>query len=463
MTISISLQNQGEQVLYVQPMDVDVKDGNQSQNEIRKFMLIQSMQDVENPVMVFCVDLKSQTLIIEKSRDIAEIEEHLKARLDDLALEIIEAIQQGKDLSAENIPDIIEKTKPYDPDLIRVDSSTMSLRQVFDMLKDGDINMSPDFQRNLVWDQQRKSRLIESILLRIPLPVFYFSADNKGQLAVVDGLQRLTAIKEFMENKLPLRGLEYLDLAGATYSGKNKLDDRLLRRFNLTQIVANVIDSSSPSRVKYDIFRRLNTGGRPLNAQELRNCLASNLLRTSLKEMAYSEEFIGATTKSVSDTRMDAQEMALRFLYFRYLYLRDGNIEAYSGFMDEDLNKSVDMFNTDELINHEDYIRAFKRAMVNAQHLFGRYAFRKVLPNYSTEARFGVNKALFVCWSILLADYDSDIVKQHIGTNMLTDILAANLKADSDFLRMLSYGTNGWKNLTYSFAQINKIVDEKLA
>ena len=299
--------------------------------------------------------------------------------------------------------------------------------------------------------------MIESILLRIPLPVFYFAANEKGQLSVVDGLQRLSAIVDFMDNKLPLRGLEYLDLAGVTYNGKKKLDDRLLRRFNLTQIVANVIDSSSPDRVKYDIFRRLNTGGRPLNAQELRNCLASARLRQTLRKMSECEEFLLATTKSISDKRMDAQEIALRFLYFRYLYKRDGNIEAYSGSMDEDLNRSVDLFADNSLINHEENILAFKRAMKNAEHLFEHYAFRKVSLYYKNEGRSVINKALFVCWAVLLADYTLDEVKKFYKKGGMTDRLAIELQNDKDFLRMLSYGTNGWKNLTYSFSKVKRM------
>ena len=459
MTISINLQDQGEQVLYVQPIDQFPIESQNSSDKMRRFMLIRSMQDVGNPYMVFSLDLSSQKTTIEKKRDIAEGDETLYDKLNNLAIEIYEAIQQGKDLSAENIPETPDEETPYNPDLIRVDGSTMSLRQVHDMVKDGDIDISPDFQRNLVWDQQRKSRLIESILLRIPLPVFYFAANEKGQLSVVDGLQRLSAIVEFMDNQLPLRGLEYLPLVGATYTGKNKLDERLFRRFNLTQIVTNVIDSSSPARVKYDIFRRLNTGGRPLNAQELRNCLASNLLRQSLREMSNSEEFSGATTGSVSDVRMDAQELALRFLYFRYLYTRDGNIEAYSGAMDDDLDQSVEMFSSDKLINHEEYVEAFKRAMRNAEYLFGRYAFRKVSEKYMDEYRSVINKALFVCWSVLLSDYNTNEIENKLGRESMTLVLAQELRDDLVFQQMLSYGTNGWKNITVSFDKIRKILD----
>ena len=176
--------------------------------------------------------------------------------------------------------------------------------------------------------------------------------------------------------------------------------------------------------------------------------------------MSRCEEFLSVTTRSVSDKRMDAQELALRFLYFRYLFVSHGDIEAYSGSMDDDLDKSVDMFSSDNLINHDEYIEAFKRAMTNAKHLFDRFAFRKVLPNYQHEGRSVINKALFVCWAVLLADYDTVWVATHFKKEGMTAIMAAKLHEDLDLLRMLSFGTNGWKNLTYSFSQIKGIVDE---
>lgn len=285
MRINFNIKGQGEQTFYLQP------DARQTEENQQDFFLVRSMSEIEKPLIR--LKLKGRKFDIESQLDTDEPTDVMEAKLNSLAVDVFEAIQQGLDLSAEDIPEEIGVVKPYDPDLIRVETSTMSLRQVNDMMKDGDIDLSPDFQRNTVWDIQRKCRLIESILLRIPLPVFYFSADNSGRLSVVDGLQRLTAIKEFMSNKLPLKNLEYLnDCMGCTYNeGELKLDERLYRRFNLTQITTNVIDASSPTKVKYDIFRRLNTGGRPLNQQELRNCLASKELRNALRTMASDSAF----------------------------------------------------------------------------------------------------------------------------------------------------------------------------
>lgn len=88
---------------------------------------------------------------------------------------------------------------PYDPKLIRVDTRAFSIHQVNEMIQTGDIDLSPDFQREFVWlDNTRKSRLIESLLLRIPLPVFYLAQDENGMFKVVDGVQRLTVIRDFL-------------------------------------------------------------------------------------------------------------------------------------------------------------------------------------------------------------------------------------------------------------------------
>lgn len=456
MKVSIKLKGFGEQNFFVQPYE-------DKQNQ---YILIRYMTEVKHPLIVLHLDMEQKSFVFDsKLCDIDEQEDVLTEKMHNLAMEVLESQQQGKDLSAEDIPEEEKVFSPYNPDQIRVEPSTMSLRQVYDMIRDEDINLSPDFQRNAIWDNRRKCRLIESILLRIPLPVFYFSADKEGKLSVVDGLQRLTAIKEFMDNKLPLSALEYLgSCVGCTYNGNNKLDERLYRRFNLTQITINIIDSSSPTRVKYDIFRRLNTGGRPLNAQELRNCLASNALRTTLKEMAQSEAFKNATTRSISDERMEAQECALRFMYFRYLQKhRRNGIEEYSGTMDVDLDAFVDQVSSDKDFSYNEYIKDYERAMTNAQYLFGRHAFRKVYKETEYESdRSVINKALFLSLSVLLADCSIEDVKLRCEKNSWVKVLGEKISNDEYLLSMLSYGTNGWKNIMTVFGKIKEIIQEKL-
>jgi hypothetical protein len=230
--------------------------------------------------------------IIEKSNVLSEQEDDLEAKLNQLILNIIEAEQSGIEIERQ----LESQINPYDPDKIKVSSKQFSIKLIKDLIDTNDIDLNPAFQRNFVWNSIQQSRLIESILLRIPLPMFYFSEDEEGKIAVIDGLQRLTTINDFMDNKFPLKGLEYLGntCEGKYYKDNNRkkgLDAKYLRWFNLTQISGNVIDPTSPLKVKYDIFKRINTGGKPLNRQEIRNCLAGKELRKILREMFSLSEF----------------------------------------------------------------------------------------------------------------------------------------------------------------------------
>ncbi|MFZ2432391.1 MAG: DUF262 domain-containing protein, partial [Lutibacter sp.] len=353
---------------------------------------------------------------------------------------------------------------------IKVHAKQFSLRLISDMIEDEDINLSPDFQRNFVWNSIQKSRLIESILLRIPLPMFYFSEDNVGKITIVDGLQRLTTIKEFMDNKFPLRNLEYLEEScGGKYyfdSGKKKgLDPKYKRWFNQTQFSVNVIDPSSPPKVKYDIFRRINTGGKPLKNQEIRNCLSGSGLRDTLNEMVNLKEFKTATDYSIKSMRMEDQEVTLRFLYFYRLIELDHNIDNYSGYMENALDNLTEELANSTKDSLSKYVSLFSNSMQNAEYLFGRkYAFRKVKPEdiYPNSYKQLINKALFVCWSVLLSEYDPVVIKNKNEPGLLLKPLAENIEDDFNLLNYLSYGTNGRNNLLYAFKSSYDLIKKHL-
>lgn len=452
MFISIKIKGQGETKLFLQPQSKD--------EDNKRFILIEGEEDIALPYMTLKLD--GSRFIVEQQHDIDEGQEALESILDDLALEVISALQRGDDLADANLS---AQIKPYDPDKIRVESKTFSLRQIFDMIKTGDLNLYPDFQRHLVWDNFRKSRLIESVLLRIPLPMFYFSQDEEGVLSVVDGLQRLSAIYEFMSNNLILRDLEYLDNCnGRSYNDeKTKLDDKYVRWFNMTQIVVNVIDAQSPSKVKYDIFRRINTGGRPLNAQELRNCLAGNGLRHTLQQMVRLDSFKKATGGSIKDTRMDAQELALRFIYFCRLTEHNINdVSNYSGNIDEELDALVDEISKESVDKLGKYVYLFDRAMKNAYHLFGRHAFRRIDEGVTPESgRSVINKALFASEAVLLADHLEEVVLHKPMYAMLQPFAKA-MSHDSNYSYYLSYGTNGKQNIIYAFKMAFELFNTNL-
>lgn len=220
MDILANIKKIGEQRLYLVP---------DSSEPNKKFYLVLSQEDLDSPKAtlnltdsngkaVFEIVGENQFSFYENQEKMDFID-----RLNALANDVREALAQGVDLSSLDLPEHAGKMKPYDPELIDVRDSPISVFQAYTMILDKDINLSPDFQRNVVWDSKRKSRLIESILLRIPIPVFYFSQGKNGKLSVVDGLQRLTAIKSFMDNELKLSELEYLtELNGLTYADLQK-------------------------------------------------------------------------------------------------------------------------------------------------------------------------------------------------------------------------------------------------
>ena len=405
--------------------------------------------------------------IISISDEIIDDKDTLENKLDDLFLNVSEIEKSGTDSYSENNS---FESNPYDPEKIKVRSDKIPVTLVFQMINNGDIDLSPDFQRNLVWDHLQKSRLIESILLRIPLPMFYFAEDKDGKLTVVDGLQRISTIKEFMDNKFPLKKLQYLEesCGGRYYQSKGKkegIDTKYFRWFNLTNLSANIIDPTSPYKVKYDIFRRINTGGRPLNNQEIRNCLTGQGLRDALKQMASLPEFKTATDNSIKSKRMDDQEIALRFLLFYNMVENYGNIDSYSGYIET----SLDEFTEDNIKTKnrdlERYVSRFSNAMLNAEYLIGRrYSFRKITPKDLAPNAYKqlINKALFVCTSILLANYDHYRLKAMNAELSLLNPLAEKIDTDDELFNYLSYGTNGRNNLLYTFHVLKVLFENQI-
>lgn len=403
--------------------------------------------------------------------DVVEQSDILNEKLDNLALMVTDENQTDID---ENEFTEAQEITPYNPDDIRVHQKQFSIKFIEEMIENGDIDFTPDFQRNFVWNSIQKSKLIESLLLRIPLPIFYFAEDKEGRLTIVDGLQRLTTIKEFMNNEFPLNYLEYLNegVRGRYYKSNPEkkqegIDAKYYRWFNMSQFAVNVIDPSSPYKVKYDIFRRINTGGRPLNNQEIRNCLSSKKLRTLLLQMAELDVFKEATNGSVKSTRMADREVALRFISFYDAYKKDATLKtSYDGYMEYFLDTTTEVYfnvTEDKSLN---LLALFENAMKNSILLFGgKNAFRKLkYDNGTVDSRKQLfNKALFVAWSVQLADIPHEQLAQKYPQDYLLDPFAKLMKEDEQLMYYISYGTNGKSNLEYTFHKISSLIQEKLS
>ena len=190
-------------------------------------------------------------------------------------------------------------TEPFDPTRIRMDRKTLTINLMVTRIQHGEINLSPDFQRRSgIWNKGTQSRLIESILLRIPLPAFYVDAINEEGWIVIDGLQRLTTLKNFVVDKtLALSGLEFLEeLKGKTF---DQLPRMYQRRIEETEISIFSIEAGTSDDVKFTIFKRINTGGLPLSTQEIRNALNGNRVREFLNRLTQSDSFRVATSGGI--------------------------------------------------------------------------------------------------------------------------------------------------------------------
>ncbi|MDR7006647.1 DUF262 domain-containing protein [Paraburkholderia strydomiana] len=315
-------------------------------------------------------------------------------------------------------------TKPWDPKDIRITTKTFTIREIFIQIEDGDLDLAPDFQRSFVWKDRQQIRLVESIVLGIPLPAFYFNQDKTGAHQVIDGVQRLTTIKHFMSDGLVLDSahLEYLRvLEGMRFS---TLDPATRRRFAGTQIVAHVIEPQTPDEVKYDIFNRVNTGGSPLTAQEIRHCMSKALSRDFLRSLVESSSFDKATDMSFwskdaaghfarDNRRMSDREMALRFCAFYTVPIEDySKASSLDSFL-LDFTRRIDepSVRSHTPVDLVALDAAFQRAMENASAILGKGAFRRWLPG--ATRRGPLNRAVFESQAVALADYQLGQLLSH--------------------------------------------------
>ncbi|CAG2159545.1 DUF262 domain-containing protein [Cupriavidus numazuensis] len=364
--------------------------------------------------------------------------------------------------------------KPWDPSKIRITTKHFSLRDVVDQITDAEIDLSPDFQRDYVWKKRQRTRLVESVLLGIPLPAFYFNQDHEGTYQVVDGVQRLSTIALFMGDGhiLEKADLEYLtNLDGLKYS---QLDPASLRRFRSAQIIVHVIEPQTPDEVKYDIFGRVNTLGSPLSAQEIRHAMSKARSREFLKHLAEMPSFDLATGWQywrrdpdvkggrIRDSgRMTNRELALRFCAFRNYtdeeYRQHSSLDAflveYTRRLDSNSESGV-AIDDDEIAQLS---ADFDRAMENAHHVLGKAAFRRWPP---TQSRRGpINRAVFESQSIALADYPLERLMPKKA-----EIVTAFRGAfdELDYARSVTVGTGDPKAVERRLARTQAILAEIL-
>ena len=232
-----------------------------------------------------------------------------------------------------------EYNYPVKVDFNRNNFSIFEMNRIID---DNEIVLDPDFQRNSnIWNDAKKAKLIESILMGIPIPLFYFAENKNGGLSVVDGLQRLFAIKKFIDDDYPLKNLSYLQkLNGLKFSQLERDDQQRIERY---QLQVNVISSNTPEYIKLNIFERINSGSTPLNKQEMRHALYQGKSTKLLKELSECDEFNNAVATKLNPLRMKDRYIILRALVF-YLWKNNENIKNINTRIKTDLYNDFDDF-----------------------------------------------------------------------------------------------------------------------
>lgn len=338
---------------------------------------------------------------------------------------------------------------PLDEMLIRNDHRTV--HDVLRRIEQGSYVMNPDFQRDFIWPEDKQSKLIESVIMRIPLPVFYTAEDSEGRTVVVDGLQRLSTFHKFVNNELKLRLPDREELNGKQFSD---LSPKFQNRIEDCNLIFYIIDSKAPERARLDIFERVN-GGVPLTRQQMRNCLFMGKATSFLRIEAQTDIFLEATGESLNQKTMRDREFVNRFCAFRLL-----SLDKYRGDMDDFLANCLTGMNKMQDSDLERLSMEFRRGLDNNYNLFRQHAFRKSSADYPYNTGRSVINASF--WDVMstgLSFYKSCHVRAH--AELLRGAIQQLLNTD-EFNTAITYGTSDTKRVRYRFQMAQEKFEEIL-
>ena len=349
-------------------------------------------------------------------------------------------------------------TVPFNPTSIRVRRDPFTLGQLVDKMEHGEVRFKTPYQRkDNLWDGDKQSRLIESILLRLPLPVFYFDETDEVNQTwnVIDGLQRCSVFRNYIVNKdMKLSGLEFLtEYNDFSY---DSLPRELQRRIMQTPLTIYVVEKGTPEEVKYNIFKRINTGGLILTPQEIRHAMNQGVADDYVAMLAQKDVFKRATCYIIPSDRMEDQDFITRYVAF-YLQGED----AYLPDLDSFMTKGMAAVRKQTKEQLDLMTVGFERAMDLAMRIFGNDAFRK---RYREEdRRRPINKTLFevlsVCFARLTPEQGGELVYNADEFRRRFRELHWNEK----FIYAITSGTGNKDSVRTRYNEINRIIRETLS
>lgn len=352
-----------------------------------------------------------------------------------------------------NLESIQQKAKER---TVKTQNIEYDLETMVKKIERGIIKLNPEYQRNHRWSNETSSRLIESLILNIPIPIIYISQDmgvddddidGVARYSVIDGQQRLTSIYKFFKNKYSLEGLETLDgINGLFYKD---LPPFLIRRLEERTIKSLRIDSTVDAQVKYDIFERLNSGSVKLEPQELRNATCRGEFKDLIKELSKNEKF-RKISQLVEDSprvkKMEDQELVLRF----FALAHNIGYKKYVGGVKIFLTEQMKKFNTFESKEIEKLKINFIKTIDLIYDRFGETPFAKYRSinetSYQLMSKFNVS----VFDAVVVPFYN--LVVEDKNTNINYNDFQA-LFHDEEFFSAVEGSTNDVKKLN---RRINK-------
>ena len=371
--------------------------------------------------------------------------------------EILLEDEQFEPDEEDNESHLDDQMQPFNPSEIDIAVTPVSLDSIIERMEHNEIELNTDFQRSAeLWSPKKMSRLIESILIRLPLPAFYFDASDEDKWLIVDGLQRLSAIRRFvLDKKKPLRlyGLEFLsrELKGKTY---DELPRVYKRRLKECQVTTYQIRPTTPTEVKYSIFQRINTGGLTLNNQEIRHAMAKPREREFLKKCADNKYLI--KTMGNQSRRMNDQEHVLRFFAFfgHDFQTSKKNISAFLDDMMEEIKCK-----SDEELDQMKTI--FDMAIERCYRLLNEDAFLKILDGSQRQKR--KSSTLFEIWSVCLARVQADeFEKLHARKDVVQAKNRELLQSDHDFVNAITNSTQKVENVKIRHERVRSLLEQVL-
>lgn len=339
--------------------------------------------------------------------------------------------------------------------------------------KVGDLIVNPEFRRKFVWDIKRASQLIESILLRVPIPTIYVSEVEDGRLEVIDEQQRLSSIFNFMDGKFPqvdrkskehkiidfkLKGLKSLkDLQGKMYINLDKTAQKKIMDYPLNVVV---IEKGSNPDIKFEMFERINRGSMPLNDQELRNCLYRGKLNRALNhKFCTNRDFLQLLNLKAPDTRFRDVELILRFLYFC-----DKTYLNYKPPIKLRINEFMKEYQNPDERKSDEFLEKFKTSVELTKETFGMNAFRRFYrgndekPAGYWEKKLNVSLFEIVMWGF------SRYTKHNVMPvkDNIREALLYLLTTDEEFIRAIEISTTSKEAVNIRFEKwkdaLNQIV-----